>query len=283
MSESNKTNSGSNAAEQAELEKKKNRGYIIKFIIFMVICLVMGYVAGAVLAIVRNSGINFEPAQFYKYARIVLSIAHCIFPVVLIGISLAVYSGNVKKAKEWDGEDEEFIDKIEARQNIPLTLSSILSIGGLFMFAAWVITDLKIDAKTGFDVWSIIGLSGFLMSLAGAIIIQYLTINLEKKLNPEKEGNVFDFQFIRKWERSSDEAEKMIQAKACKKAYYVANGTCVLMWLISFMVMVFNKSGFLAVACVCIIWLVMNLTYALEVMRMENKSKVKKQNVSKKH
>ena len=44
-------------------------------------------------------------------------------------------------------------------------------------------------------------------------------VELEKKLNPEKKGDVIETNFSKKWEDSCDEAQKMIIYEAGYRAY----------------------------------------------------------------
>jgi len=248
--------------------KKNDTAIYVKFVLVFVVAILAGAFMGAGLSIFKNLGIEINKEAAVETMRIVLPIIFGLFDMILIVIGMSVYAANAKMAKAWDGEDEDVIEKIEARQNLPLVLSSVLMIGGIALFSLCVyVNDVLRESKS--DFLFLVYIILLLISIAGSIMIQASVINLEKKLNPEKQGNVFDFNFLKKWEKSSDEAEKLIQYKGAYKAYVATHGACMALWLICFCGMLIFNTGILAVIAVCFIWLFMSIVYSIEVSRLE--------------
>lgn len=249
---------------------KKDEWMLAKFIIGLVISVCLGFVAGIVTTILKENVGEIDKQEIIRIMAMVVPIIFGIFDVVLIIVSMVVYFSNVKLAKSWDGEDEEVIERIEARQNIPMTLSSVLMIGGMFLFSlcAWLIDkqNMPLVIIKGGRLWIVLALEA--VSIIGTIIIQSKVVGLEKKLNPEKKGNIFDPGFLKDWEKSSDEAEMLIQYKGGYKAFLAGNMVCMGLWLVSFMGMLMFDTGLMAVFCVCAIWLAMMMIYAYEVARL---------------
>lgn len=96
-----------------------------------------------------------------------------------------------------------------------------------------------------------------------------ITIDLEKKLNPEKKGNPFEIHFLKKWEASSDEGEILMTAKACKKAFFVGQIACLVMWVVSLVCMLAFQTGILPVICCCVILICMYLAYGLDIIKLQ--------------
>ncbi len=107
------------------------------------------------------------------------------------------------------------------------------------------------------------------LGMALNIIISKVTVDLEKKLNPEKQGSVFDMKFDKKWEASSDEAQKQIMYKAAYTAFRAANMACLTAWTIAVVIQMFVKTGVFPVVCICAIWLVLNVTYSRTAMKLQ--------------
>jgi hypothetical protein len=101
------------------------------------------------------------------------------------------------------------------------------------------------------------------------IIISKVTVDLEKKLNPEKQGSVFDMRFAKKWEASCDEAQKQIMCKSAYAAFQAANMTCLILWWIAVVIQIFANTGGFPVTCICAIWLVLNVTYSRTAMKLQ--------------
>lgn len=254
--------------------KESNRIIYIRFACVLIISLVLGFFAGMFSSIIKNLDIKPDREMIFSFLNTLVPIIYCVFTVALIAACMIIYAVNRKQAKAWDGEDEDVIDRIEARQNIPMVLSSILMVVGMFFFSLCVYIDSNDVNKNkySFIFFTLV----FILNLAGSIIIQSFVINLEKELNPEKKGNVFDFNFLKKWEKSSDEGEKLIQYKSGYKAYLYTNFVCMVLWLVTSIGVMMFDTGILAVACVCIIWLFMSLVYAAEVSKLEKRKSAKK-------
>ena len=99
------------------------------------------------------------------------------------------------------------------------------------------------------------------------LFIQAKTIDLEKKLNPEKKGNIFDSNFSKDWENSCDEAEKAKIYKSGYKAFKVAVISCMAMWIISVFGQLFFNTGLLPCITLTVIWLSMTIAYYVEAVK----------------
>ncbi|NLT11260.1 MAG: DUF3169 family protein [Clostridiaceae bacterium] len=87
--------------------------------------------------------------------------------------------------------------------------------------------------------------------------------------NPEKQGSVLDLQFFRKWESSSDEAQKQLMYKAGYRAFCTANLASVCIWTIALLAQLFFGTGVFPVVCICAVWLALNASYSISVMSMK--------------
>ena len=77
-------------------------------------------------------------------------------------------------------------------------------------------------------------------------------------------------KFDRKWEASSDEAERQIMYKAAYTAFRAANMACLIIWTIAVVIQMFVHTGVFPVICICAIWLVLNVTYSRMVIELQS-------------
>ena len=175
------------------------------------------------------------------------------------------------QAKAWDGEDEGVIDNIEYKLNYPLIIANILMILNFLWFALSlaVLVEVEDAIENPYNVTILAVLLGFVAILVAILVITVLVVNLEKSLNPEKEGSVLEMKFAKKWEDSSDEAEKIKMYKTGYIGYKAANYTCIALWLIGFLCQIGMGTGIMPVVFVSIIWLVMTVACNVAAMKLE--------------
>ena len=183
-----------------------------------------------------------------------------------------LYYSNIKRnIRELENlTDEEFEAKLPVQEirlakivivnNITLILSLVFyPLILLCQETANVTPDGKICAITANIV--------FVLELAFMMVLNVLVVGMEKKLNPEKEGNVFDIHFRRKWYASMDEGEILKTAKASAKGYNAGMVTCFVLWVISLATMLVFHTGIWPIICLSVIMLVMNLVGTLDSMK----------------
>lgn len=146
-----------------------------------------------------------------------------------------------------------------------LSVADFVFLMGFFCFPLVILCG-KTMHDAGIEVsqaGNIIAEGTFILSYALFLTLVSFIVSLEKKINPEKKGNVFDVHFSRKWLGSMDEAELMKTAKASQKAYVAGTRTGILLWVVAFISMLFLRTGILPIICVTTILLVMTITAEL--------------------
>ena len=94
-------------------------------------------------------------------------------------------------------------------------------------------------------------------------------VKLEKQINPEKRGSVFDVKFQKQWLESCDEAEKLMVYRCGFRAYQVGNKVCMGLWLVALFLQLWADTGLFPVLSICVIWLSMVAAYVLASIRLE--------------
>ena len=182
--------------------------------------------------------------------------------LVLLGLSWVKYRSAKKLFAGWDGEDELTPDTADQHLNWVLLLTTLQLLLNFFFFSAaviyWVPGRLTILAE----------IAVFMLSLALLIVIQQKVVDLTRKLNPEKQGSVYDLKFKKKWLNSCDEAERKQIGQAAYKAYSVLNTTCPILWVVLLLLSFVLEISLLPSFLVLLVWGILNLTYIAECIRM---------------
>lgn len=259
-------------------KKNKTLKSALIYIAIMLALGFLGYLSGGLIAKIENSGINFKDifnnSNIYNYAVYIITWIFVASLLIVGGITIINYLKAKKSFKNWDGEDEESINKVEKTLSKSMLISNTALIIDYFLLAAYIYftgSDKLTLSENIIGINSTISMATFLISLIFYVVIQRAIVELEKKINPEKKGEVLDMNFQKEWEQSLDEAEMIMACKAGYKSFKVTNFTCVMLWMISLISQLVFDTGILPALFVTIIWLVSTLTYQIEAMRLESK------------
>ena len=177
--------------------------------------------------------------------------------VVLLGTGWYLYAAAKRRCDVWDGEDEDTIDDVEHQLGWALLLTGLMIVLDFFFFAASIIYGRFLP-----------DLLLFLASVVVLIVLQQKIVDLERRLNPEKRGSVYDMKFQKTWMDSCDEAERAQIGQACYKAYMVGTKVCTFLWVALLILNFVFDFGLLPIASVLVVWGVMQTVYALECIRL---------------
>ena len=185
--------------------------------------------------------------------------------VILLGICLAQYRSAKVLCDRWDGEDETAPDEVDRRLNAVLLCSSLAMIlDFLFLGMGVLYTE---GAAT-----AIVTVAEMLISVALVVLAQQKTVDLTRKMNPEKQVSAYDRKFQDKWYELCDEAERAQIGRASYRAFRAVNRFCPFLWLVLLLLSYVFPIGLLPLAAVLLVWAVLEVTYILECMRLGRRS-----------
>ena len=180
--------------------------------------------------------------------------------VVSLAVILWLYRGAKSLFTGWDGEDEAVMDRAEEKLNWALLLTASQFVLDMFFFA------VAQSAHNMTALWSVLL---FIVSAFALVYAQQKIVDLTRQMNPEKKGSVYDMNFRKKWLESCDEAEQKQIGQAAYKAYTVVSTACPILWaallLLSY---AFNFKLLMPTFIVCFIWLLLQVSYCLECIRL---------------
>lgn len=181
--------------------------------------------------------------------------------------ALALYLDCRARFLAWDGEEEDLIEGVEHRLGVSMLLDNLMMILG-FLFLT--LMNGTLGLLEGWQFW--LGLAAFLYCMAASIVLTRLSVNLTKRINPEKRGDVLEMKFQQTWLASCDEGERSVIYRSAFKAYKVTSYTCMGLWLVCTLIQVtLGLIGPAPGVCVLLVWLVLNLTYCGEALRLQRR------------
>lgn len=255
--------------------KQENKKALPKFILIVVLSLALG--VGLGLALVKLSLENFQitlDAAGLFFTNHVAGWLLIALPVIEFAVCLPIYFSAKKQLAAWDGEDEAVSNEAEAKLSVCVSITGLCTVLAFFllsaMFAGFVGnagTPQMMPAPMFFG-----GLAGFLVDLFAPIILQQKLVDLAKRLNPEKQGSVYDAKFQKKWYDSCDEAERILIGQCAFKAYRAMCAACMALWVVFALGGMFFSWGFLPALAVCIVWGVGQSVYSWWSINLEKLS-----------
>lgn len=260
--------------KEIELEnKKEDKKHLIKFVLVMLGCLVLGFISGFTMSFFEDINVT----QFISESAVEIIMTVSIYgPIVLAVVGFVVFVIAFGKAKKlystWDGEDDEVYRRIEGLLNIALSPTIVAQILVLVFLAIGLVKlDMLINEEMVITL-VVFGV-GIVLSCVFMIIGQVKVVNFEKVLNPEKKGSALDLKFQEKWISSFDEAELSITYRATFVSYKTVNTTCGILWFVCFIGMMTFNLGIAPMCIIGVIWLVSQMSYVIACMKFENQKK----------
>lgn len=162
-------------------------------------------------------------------------------------------------------------DAIEQKLGFPQLISSVMFILNLFLLiGVFQTTDFdRIKEEPGIQMVFWTSLVVFIIGCSSAFYIQKKVVDFAKQMNPEKRGNIFDFNFRKAWMDSCDEAQQYMAYKAAYKSMSVAQVTCMVLLILMMYAQHIFHAGILPSLVITIIWLVITVTYHVTGAKLE--------------
>lgn len=255
-------------------KEKSNLRVFLTFIAFLIICTAVGYITGKglvkleaqasfaqTLETIKSFFISATPAAF-----IISSFLGIVIPVITFAVCRSMF-----KQLEKDKENDDLWDNLEDRLNVPMLFSNTFLIIDMCLFFCMIHISMRQEERIG-GIVVIIGYVLFALSMIVYILITKLAVDMEKKLNPEKNGNPLDFQFQKVWMKSCDEAQQLLVYKAGYKAFNTTNAVSMILFIIVFLIIELFKFDVFALIVLAVIMLVNNLSYMLTAAKLERRN-----------
>ncbi len=263
----------SSAADSCgERSKRENRKALRIFIPVMIAAALVGGLIGGFSSTGTAAGLADSIASYLDRAAYLLS-PYLVMASVIVGIvggCLCYRSARRLFAESEALTDEdaqyEAFGRADDRISQGMVLLGISDVVGLIFFAAMIsyLRDYIEILPVLYTVTIVVFIAGSFIRLKQ----QQLMVDFVKKMNPQKQGSIYDLKFQKKWEESCDEMEKMVIYKASYKAYQTAMKSCATVFLIVMMLSFFFDYGPLPAVATGVIWLVTAISYFREAQKL---------------
>lgn len=260
--------------EKQQENKKNDRKIFIRFVVLLLLSGIVGIFSGMTIRILQATAGTSIDALLDIVSRAMIYIVPALYLLMHLAaavISFSIYGRAKKRVMHWDGEDEDYIESIEASLDIPVIMGNAVMVLNLLLYTVVIYQADHVEMS---QLWqNILSNGGMVLMILGyvyEIIVQKLVVDLEKKLNPEKRGNVFEIDFMKTWMESCDEAQKWKHYEAAWHAFRITNVVCLVLWLLCFIAQFSFQAGLLPVFCVSGIWLVLVLSYSISAYRLDH-------------
>ncbi|HJB30736.1 MAG TPA: DUF3169 family protein [Candidatus Oscillibacter excrementavium] len=241
--------------------KRDNRRALPRYLLTLLLFGLLGGVLGFFTGVAGAAGVAETVRQAVdRVLAVCAPWGIVVSAVVLLGTGWYLYAAAKRRFAAWDGEDEDAMDAAERQLSWALLLTGLMVVLDFFFFAASIIYERFLP-----DVVL------FLASVAVLVVLQQKIVDLERRINPEKRGSVYDMKFQKTWMESCDEAERAQIGQACYTAYRVGTKVCIFLWVALLILNFVFEFGLLPIAAVLVIWGVMQTAYALECIRLSKR------------
>lgn len=243
----------------------ENRKALPKFALTTLGSLLAGGALGFVIGLTKVFGLNVSAlaAALSTALEAATPWGIPVTSVLTLGTCFFLYRFAAKKFAAWDGRDEdETSESIDAALSWVLLLSALQLLFNLFFLSAFCIYWME----KSIGALAVVGV--FLLSCGFVMFTQQKTIDLERKMNPEKHGSVYDSKFQKKWLESCDESERRQIGEASRRAYMVTSRLCLGLWLALIILSMMLKISVLPTVVLLVVWGTMQVTYTLECIRL---------------
>ena len=241
--------------------KRDNRKALPKYLLILFVAAIFGGVLGFAAGWLGHDNLSEVIAAAVADGLIAAAPwALLATSVVTLALILWLYHGAKALHTGWDGEDDDVMDRADEKLNWALLLTAAQLVLDMFFFA------VAQSAHNMTALWSVLL---FIVSIFLLVFAQQKIVDLTRKMNPEKKGSVYDTKFKKKWFESCDEAEQKQIGQAAYKAFNVVSAACPALWgILLLLSYAFNFSLLMPTFVVCFIWLLMQVSYCLECIRL---------------
>ena len=226
--------------EQNEIIKKDNKKAGIKFGIIMICCMVLGMLTG-ILSQKASEGFAGIADQFHQFIvnnAIVIGIIYSIVMVILTVLIMVWSISNTQYVKRnaeriLENDCDAEFTKIDNKLSFNMCITNALFVLQFVYFSIMVIMNVSVMEQNKFSL-IFLTIIIFLAGIFCVVVLQQKVVDCMRLMNPEKKGSVYDMNFRRKWEDSSDEREMSARYRAGYQAYKATQITCMLFWVLFF-------------------------------------------------
>ena len=259
-----------------EIKKEDSKQRPIFFII-LVLLMFLGGVCGFLVSYNDQwliLAFNFL-GTYSQIGSIISTVCLFLASAISITVGWIIYAGAKKMWKDEASRDDNW-EKIEKKLSIASIVNSVGLIVTFFFYgcAVYDVRDNITATIPGAESVLVIYRSSFFCAIVLVIVFAFLSfyqlkkiVELEKIMNPEKKGSLYDFGFKKKWYKSFDEAEMRQAGIAAYKALLIVNFSCMITFVVLIFIGMVVKITVFPNLAVSVIWVTQNIAFGVESIK----------------
>lgn len=204
----------------------------------------------------------FSISRFSSIALIVLSVCSCLVSTLLVLRARRTY-------RLWDGEAEEQAEQMAKSFELSQAIMSFLSILGICL-SGIVISDMY----RNYSMENNCALLCFAVGTFWILLAMDRMVKYRKKLNPEKKGNIFIWNYDKEWLASCDEREQMQVFRAGYAVYLKSNILYLIIFICLILTSIIFDLGIAPFLVLLVIWCSQNLIFTYYSRKRYRKGEV---------
>ena len=242
--------------------KKDNKKAIPKFLLILLVSAIIGGFCGYYSVALGESNMRDAISNYlYEFLRIITPYISIISFVVFVLPAYIIYRKALKLAGVWDGESEEIPESIDKSLTRTMLLISIAMIVGFFGISCMLIVNCGLRG-------SLLAFFSFIVVELLISVIQQKTVDLTRRMNPEKQGSVYDTKFEKKWYESCDEAEKRQIGEAAYYSFRITSKSCIILWCVALFAHIVFDTGIFPVILVLVLAGISQISFITKAMKL---------------
>lgn len=245
---------------------RDNRKNWPKFVAVLIVALFGGGVLGTIVTWIMEN-----PSLDEVIRHLGVALGACAPWIILCALlfwvgSVVCYRRGRTAFASWDGEDE---DVLESAEHL-LSWSILWATAAQFLaFGAFSVVASLIPLGYADYIALLAAIVGLLAVTFLVLFTQQRVVDLTRRINPEKQGSVYDFKFQKKWLASCDEAERQRIGQAAYSSFLVSSRTAMIVWIVMVLVNLYLPIGPLPVLAALIPWGAGQISYLAACLKME--------------
>ncbi|MBE6149153.1 MAG: DUF3169 family protein [Firmicutes bacterium] len=241
--------------------KNKEKGFFKYVLPYFII----GAVVGFVFAILDLNG-AFENLTINNIQEFLITISPYILIVLGLIMSLILIIVIKKSNKDTKNLSDEEYKKLDRKLSYALALSNAMLFSMLILFGISFYDFMDREVPKLLFIMTLIL---YFIYIYIASISQSKIVNIVKKMDPLKKGNVYDKNFSKEWLDSCDEMEKQLMYEVGFKTYGFMNILLISLLVILIILGMFIKVGIFSIILVGLLAFIQTMVYTYYSIKLD--------------
>lgn len=248
--------------------KGRKMNTYLKYVLFLLVCMAVGAATGFFSAFFKlgdGDGIGHGMSGFLVLIRENMLLILTVFTLAGVVCGEWFLRGMKRTGARLSEADEEEYDRLEYRLerlgNAGIVVSNCIMIVSIMVLATGYSMDYIKETVGRRGTLLAAGMVMFVLEDFYIGVWQLRYVKLVQRIYPDKKGDPASRKFQKEWLESCDEAERESIYQSCYKTYRLMSQAMPILAVAAMLCHFIWNTGLMAVGMVCIIWLLLSVSY----------------------